>query len=807
MPTSTKKSPRKRKTKKASSQPRVSRTRQPEGLGIEEWQVALRRQYGREQNFALLNTGEEPVFSDFIITNPQTRREYRVAIRGSGLGENFCGCPDFATNELGTCKHIEFTLARLARRRGGKSALRRGYQPNYSELWLEYGARRQVRFRPGKRCPKPVLAAAQQCFDAADQWLMSADKFAELDAFVQAARDSRHELRACDDALEFVANARRDQERQRILDVVYPQGATSPRLRDLVNVSLYPYQAEGALFAARAGRALIADDMGLGKTVQAIAGAEILLQHVNAQRVLVICPASLKHQWKQEVTRFTGRQVTIVGGPVRARAEQFASPATYMVMNYDTLQRDRSLVAAWAPDLVIADEAQRIKNWDTVTARTLKQLVSPYAFVLTGTPLENRLEEVLSIVQFVDRHRLGPTWRFRDEHQLYDEVGRVVGYRDLDRIGQTLAPIMIRRRKADVLHQLPPRAEKRYFVALTNEQQDVHDSYQKLVAQIVAKWRRQRFLSDKDQKRLLAMMQNMRMVCNSTYLLDGATDSGRKIPELVKALLDLLQQPEAKVVIFSQWLRTHELMRRAFDARGWRYVLFHGGVPTAKRGALIEQFRDDPQCRLFLSTDAGGVGLNLQHANVVINMDMPWNPAVLEQRIGRVHRMGQQKPVQILNFIAEDSIEHGMLSLLGFKQALFAGVLDGGDTEVHLEGTRLTRFMKSVERVTSPAAVADNGIGASPTVAAPTAAPQPPPNPATENPWQPLLELGQQFVSSFVERARGTDEAGNGSTHHWIDKNPETGQPYLRIPVPDPQTVSRLADALGAVLKSMDNQR
>ena len=147
-------------------------------------------------------------------------------------------------------------------------------------------------------------------------------------------------------------------------------------------------------------------------------------------------------------------------------------------------------------------------------------------------------------------------------------------------------------------------------------------------------------------------------------------------------------------------VRGSVLMRR-LRARGWGHVLFHGGVPGDKRGALVDRFAGDPGCRLFLSTDAGGVGLNLQHAAAtVVNMDLPWNPAKLEQRIGRVHRLGQRRGVQVINMVAQGSIEEGMLGVLAFKKSLFAGVLDGGDSAVFMNGTRLAKFMESVDEVT-----------------------------------------------------------------------------------------------------------
>src|SRR5581483_9035834 len=276
----------------------------------------------------------------------------------------------------------------------------------------------------------------------------------------------------------------------------------------------------------------------------------------------------------------------------------------------------------------------------------------------------NRLEELISIVQFVDRFRLGPTFRMLDRHQIRDEVGKVVGYKDLDKIGTTLEPILLRRQKDEVLEQLPERLDKNFFVPMTTEQQQHHTEGKELVAAIVAKWRRYKFLTEADQRRLMIGLQNMRMSCDSSYLLDQSSDHGVKADELATLLDEILEKPDSKVVIFSQWLRMHEVIVKRLRKRGLEHVLFHGGVPGHKRRDLVDRFRDDPNCRIFLATDAGSVGLNLQFASTVINMDLPWNPAVLEQRIGRVHRMGQRRPVQVINFVAKGTIEEGMLSVL-----------------------------------------------------------------------------------------------------------------------------------------------
>ncbi|HCU24672.1 MAG TPA: helicase SNF2, partial [Deltaproteobacteria bacterium] len=688
------------KKSKKTAVKKTPRNRKPEEMSLEAWQIALRKEFGRAQKFRLKNLGAEAFFSDFSVTNPQSGNTYRVAIRSLQTGMNYCSCPDFAVNSLGTCKHIEFTLGKLEKKTGGKKALAAGHRPSYSSISLRYGAERQIVFRPGREAPPAFLKIVSKYFGP-DQ-LLRADAYARFERFLEEAKSAAdgHEWRCYEDALNFIAQ-RRDQAglRERI-DGLFPQGSRSAALEKLLKVPLYPFQKEGALFLAKAGRALLADEMGLGKTIQAVAATEILARAFGIEKVLIVCPTSLKHQWKQEIRRFTERSVEVLEGLTAARTARLAHESFYKIINYDVVHRDLPLLEKWAPDLIILDEAQRIKNWKTRAAQSVKRLPSEYAIVLTGTPLENRLEELHSIMQFVDRFHLGPLFRFLHEHQMTDEAGKVTGYRHLSKISESLKPILVRRTKGEVLKDLPGRLEKTFFLPMTPEQKQHHDENGEIVARIVQRWRRTRFLSEKDQRLLTAALQNMRMSCNSTYLLDDKSDFGVKADEAVAFLQDFFEKPETKAIIFSQWLGTHELILRRLKKQKWSHVFFHGGVAGPERPKLVERFKNDPQCRLFLSTDAGGVGLNLQNASAVVNMDQPWNPAVLEQRIGRAHRMGREGPVHVVNFVSEGTIEHGMLDLLAFKKSLFAGVLDGGEDSVFLGGSRLKKFMESVEKVT-----------------------------------------------------------------------------------------------------------
>jgi superfamily II DNA or RNA helicase len=815
--------------------PRLSPHKAPEGMCVEEWQRALRRQFGREQAFAIENVGAEPIFSEFRVVNPEFGSIYRVRIGGLQLGDNQCDCADFRTNELGTCKHIECVLARLERKRGGKAALRRGFRPPYSELFLQPGNPRMLRLRLGSEAPEAVVELARALFrvesdGTRQRWLLDAERSNAVQRLARSCARHGHVLRIDAAAHDHMAGLRDAGRRRAVLAKTFAQGVASPALAKLVKVPLYPYQAEGALFAVAAGRALIADDMGLGKTVQAIAAAEIFARHFGVRRVLVICPTSLKHQWQREIARFAGRRAQVIDGGRQARRALFEADEFCRITNYEKLRPDLDLIQAWSPELVIVDEAQRVKNWNTIAARSIKRLDSPYAIVLTGTPLENKLEELISIVQFVDQHRLGPTWKLMHEHTQRDESGRVTGYIGLDRIGRSLAPILIRRRKAEVLTQLPARTDQQVLVPMTELQASMHEDNAQIAARIVQRWRGSGYLSDSDQRRLTCALQNMRMACDSSHLLDPETDHGVKADELVALLDALFANPDEKVVVFSQWLRMHAVLIRRFQARGWGHVLFHGGVPSDRRQDLVDRFGSDPQCRIFLATDAGSTGLNLQHASTLVNVDLPWNPAVLEQRVARIHRLGQQRPIRVVNFVARGTIEEGMLSVLAFKRSLAAGILDRGDGEVRLEGTRLARFMKEVESVTGAvqptapiaaleemAAVAaapeqteaqrddhDDVRGPERGHAAPAEASSAALAAASSDPWAVLLGAGTQLVQALEAASR---PPGAAPVHPWIERDAQTGQAHLRLPLPDADTVGRIAEVVVGLANALARQR
>lgn len=678
----------------------VSYYKQPAGMSLENWQIALRRQFVTDKTFAIQKLdGFDRVYGDYQVSNYETRNKYKVSIRDNRSSMQFCSCLDFKTNRLGTCKHIEAVLFNLKNQPKLEAYLNKEQQIDYTSVYLSYKGERCVKIRIGNDKAKDFSALAEMFFD--ENNVLKPNAFSSFELFLEKAYALDADFRCYNDAMEFVLNLRERNRRIANFEKLYPQPNA---LQGLLKTEFFPYQHEGVLFAAKAGRCLIADEMGLGKTIQAIGAAELLKRDYQISSVLIVCPTSLKYQWQSEIERFTDSSVRVIEGLPNVRAEQYAGVEFYKIVSYHTAVNDFKAINGSDFDLVILDEAQRIKNLKTKIAAAVKKINSPYCVVLTGTPLENKLDELYSIVQFIDPFRLGPYYQYLNRYQIKNESGKIVGYQHLNEIATLLKGLLLRRTKKEVLTQMPERMDKILYVPMTEAQKDMHEEFSAAVARLVHKWKRMGFLNEKDRQSLLIHLNLMRMVCDSTYIVDQTTRHDTKINELMSILDECFEQSDEKVVVFSQWERMTRLVAQELDLLGIKYEYLHGGVPSKKRKALFDNFNNDPDCRVFLSTDAGSTGLNLQSASLLVNLDIPWNPAILEQRIARIHRLGQKKNVSIINFVSLDTIEHRMLSLLGFKNSLAKGILDLGEDTIFMGDDKFKQFMQTVNEITETSA-------------------------------------------------------------------------------------------------------
>jgi len=651
-------------------------------LTSDEDEIERRRHRGANDKSGIQAlASDEPFFGSFLLTSA-SGEVYHIEIRSLTEVCNSCDCPDHQVNGLNTCKHIEAVLFHLQKRR--KRLFRAAAKTGSSRLEV-YLDRRDNRVR----LLRPAGTDALEESDAmslilplfsGDNHLLNdpLNAIPALKRLLARAPDAvRRNIRLSRHLDEWLEQKQQlaEMERQRIsyeLDL-----AAGKRSANFLRLPLYAYQQQGMRHLAFTGRALLADEMGLGKTVQAIAASELLHQLHGVERILVVSPASLKGEWQDQIEKFTGYASLIIAGPRAKRLLQYRQSSRFYLANYEQILHDYAEInTILMPDIVILDEAQRIKNWRTKTAGAVKHLKSRFAFVLTGTPIENRIDEIYSIVQFLDPTLFGPLFRFnRDFYQL-DECGRAIGYRNLNELHRRLRPIMLRRLKDEVEGELPDRTVNNYFVPMDKEQRLRYEEYRVKVARLASQARR-RPLSKEEQDRLQQWLACMRMLCDTPYILDPECRISPKLKELKTILNERLEEGEHKIIIFSEWVRMLELVREHLKKKGIHHAWHTGDVPLPKRREEIRRFQGDADCRIFLSSDSGSTGLNLQQADTVINLDLPWNPAKLEQRIARAWRKHQTRPVQVINLVCENSIEHRMLHLLDQKRSLADEIIDG----------------------------------------------------------------------------------------------------------------------------------
>ena len=661
----------------------------PADMSVEEWQIKLRQQAAQTELFAIHSVDETLCPGEYVVSNPHTSNEYKVVYRGAHSEWNYCSCMDFKTSRLGTCKHIEAVKNFLTTH----TRLRVHHEmPPYTSVYLSYKGERCVKIRIGSDNREAYERLAKDYFD--DNRVLKEDAYTHFGAFLSQAFDISDTFKCYNDAIDFVVDIREKRKREEILETY-----DDKKLDSLLKTTLFPYQKEGIRFAAKAGKAIIADEMGLGKTIQAIGTAELLRKEGLIESTLILCPTSLKYQWRSEIRKFTDAEVCVIEGSQLKRKEAYNRPEPYKIVSYNSAANDIKALGRLRTDMLIMDEVQRLKNWNTQISRACRKIDSNYSVILSGTPLENKLDELYSIVQFVDNFRLAPYHMFKEHHIVTDETGKVLAYKNLNEIGQELSDILIRRRKIDVKLQMPERMDKNLSVPMTKEQRAIHSDFQFQVTIIVQKWKRYHFLSDKDRKRLMLLLSQMRMICDSSFILDQKTRYDTKVDECVNIISDIISAEGEKVVVFSQWERMTRLIAMELDKKEIGYEYLHGGVASAKRKDLVDNFTNLPTSRVFLSTDAGSTGLNLQAASTIINIDLPWNPAVLEQRIGRIYRLGQKNNIQVINLVSSNSFEEGMLDKLRFKTSMFEGVLDAGEDSVFVDNNKFNRMMESITEI------------------------------------------------------------------------------------------------------------
>lgn len=519
----------------------LSNVLKPDNMELTEWQKALRRQVAVQEHFIVSQNTQTDEPGCYSVANPKTDNEYKVIYRGANCKWNYCSCMDFKVSRLGTCKHIEAVCSWIKKRRKTLDKT----LPSYTAVYLLYQEGRKICIRIGTEKSEEFTRLASEYFT--NDGYLKPESIYSFSTFLSTARKISNTFRCYPDALQYILDLRDDRKRAELVS----EKCTDKNLDSLLNARLYPYQKEGIRFAIKTGKTIIADEMGLGKTIQAIGCAEFMRKENLISSVLIVCPTSLKYQWKKEIERFTGCQSVVIEGNHLRRKKMYDDSTFYKIVSYNSICNDVKILRHMSTDFMIMDEAQRLKNWNTQVAQAMRRIHADYMVVLSGTPLENKLQELYSIVQIVNPFLLGPLHEFIADTTVLSPSGQIIGYKNLNEIGERLKGVMIRRRKSDVKLQLPSRMDSIRFVPMTKEQAGMHDEFHSVVSQIVTKWNKTHFLSEKDRKRLLLLLSQMRMVCDSTFILDQRSRHDTKIDELMHMVEDMIENGDDKMVVFS----------------------------------------------------------------------------------------------------------------------------------------------------------------------------------------------------------------------------------------------------------------
>jgi superfamily II DNA or RNA helicase len=451
-----------------------------------------------------------------------------------------------------------------------------------------------------------------------------------------------------------------------------------PVVPDALNADLRDYQKTGYAWLSRLAHwgigGCLADDMGLGKTVQALG---VLLDRASKGAALIIAPTSVGSNWQREAERFApSLKAKLYREHDRQTLVDSAGPGDLIITSYQLLQRDVDRFTARAWHTLVLDEAQFIKNFQTKTAQAVRQLDADWRLALSGTPLENHLGELWSLMRTISPGLLGSWDRFRKS---FAEPIERQGDRDrLQALGRVVRPFILRRTKKEVLSELPERTEVVRLAELSEEERKKYDAARMAALSEITKPGEGE--NDSQMRiRVLAWLTRLRQLACHPSLVDKRWDKSSAKLDLFMEIVAELREGEHRALVFSQFVQHLSLLREALDKIGVKYQYLDGSTPAAKRQEAVDRFQAGEGELFLISLKAGGTGLNLTAADYVIHMDPWWNPAVEDQATDRAHRIGQMRAVTVYRLVARDTIEQQILALHADKRELISGVLDGAD--------------------------------------------------------------------------------------------------------------------------------
>lgn len=439
---------------------------------------------------------------------------------------------------------------------------------------------------------------------------------------------------------------------------------------DSMKLPLFPYQRIGTGFMCVANNALNGDEPGLGKSIQSLAATQLL----GCKKILVFTFSTLKGTWETEINRwYPTLKTTVIKGDKPARDKKWATDSVFYIANYELLLRDIQEIQKIEWDAIIADEATKISNPSAKTTIAIKKIKARYRFPLTGTPLNNSVQDIWSIIDFCQPGAMGSYWQFLNKYCELDIWKNVKGYKNLSLLKEVLKPYFVRRLKKDVLHELPDKLYETVQIELSTEEKEF---YAAVKDEIMEELKSMQMIDRKGLQNMITKMLRLQQATDSLALVCKESTSSSKLDTL-KELLEIVCSGENKTIIFTKFREMAYILMT--ELKQYNPLLIAGGVDEDTRNENKEAFNKNPENKLLIMTDAGAYGLNLQAASSVVHYDLPWSIAKTTQREDRAHRIGQKGNVTVYKLIAKETIDEYVLKVLHQKQKTADRVLGDDD--------------------------------------------------------------------------------------------------------------------------------
>jgi len=442
---------------------------------------------------------------------------------------------------------------------------------------------------------------------------------------------------------------------------------------------LFPYQRVGSKFLWRAGSGLLADEVGLGKTIQSLA----VIERTKTYPVLVFCPAILKYQWEQEIKRFLpAASTTVIDGNALEREKRWKEASDIKIANYELLQRDFDAISRVKWGMIVADEATRIANPFTKTYKTITKLNAAHRIALTGTPISNRPDELWGIINWCMPGVLGSYYSFVERYCVKNMWGGIYRYQHLEELQKRIKRFMIRRRKEDVLPELPEKIVSDVPFLLSEKEWELYQKIRKELLHEILKEDISKLENPITIQNTLTKMLRLRQIANSLELVGEKTDSSKL--EALREVLSEVVAEDRKVIVFTFFSGMADILER--ELKEYHPLKITGDVTNSARQIVIDDFNFKDEHKVLVMTSAGQYGLNIQAASCVIHYDQEWSLAKMEQREGRSHRLGQQRSVLVYNLLAKGTIDEYVRKILRTKQQLARDLLGDGIGAEEIKG-------------------------------------------------------------------------------------------------------------------------